>query len=926
MHLTIYVLGFGELFEHVLNAIVTFMNQSTFTGLLRITALIGIVMAAIGYLKTRDPMAFGKWFVAYVFFCNFVLLPKVNVQIFDITAEKAKIVANVPVVFALPASLITSIGFGLAQQYDSLLSMPDEFKYTQTGMLFGSRLVQAARDFHIVDSQLKEEMNHYFRSCVVGDIRLNRKYSMSDIKSEQNIWQLISAKASPFRMVAVNGKLVTCQEASRPSGEYSLKAKLDREIAKAHSFFGASLFSRPATTAYEELFNKQLTHAFAYYHGLTSDASNIFLQSMMMNAINNGVEHYQAYTDSAAIVNQQVSKAQLQHRWSWAFMGVKAVWFLPLMHTLGMLLLFGIFPLIVALATLPNGIRIMHGYLQYFISLQFWPLLYAILNAAMTFVGGYNSPEYNMVNLDKIDEMHTDLAGVAGYLMLLIPFICNGLVSNLREAFGSTATSTSSHLQGSAMQLGGETANASFNLGQTVFYNASANNVSANKHDLNFTNMHGMHAEQLSTGTVKTTTDSGDTVYDATPGMTRGAVGIHDVKSLNSSLHKAFEETQAATINESQAVQTATSNLAHEAIQFSTLDGKDVRLGEGVSETESGQMQQAVSNMVNIASEVGKRLGVSTDKALTDLMGAHVEAGGGIDSEKSIFGKAGKVILGASAKGSSGTKIDLSGTTSDRFNDNTDSGRSAKEAQDFHESFNFAQNFLKNHHFDEAHSKGASLASHMGADLRKTEQATTNLDAAKSRGERIQSAISYAESNSDNINADLSQNFVKFVSAIVGDAERDRLFKNPGDARAIQKLQSLGHDFLHNKREALIAAQDKRQGKVDSFYQQGAQEVAQKSANLLNNYQQNKANISLDGQKHDVGLSQEKVDQFKQRVDGNLNTLKQETAVDAQKMQAEYQNKLAHANKTIAKGKEKATRKPSVPDLIYKKKEEEEQF
>ena len=71
--ITIHVLAGGELFQHVLNAIATFMKQDGFLGLLRITALIGIVMATVGFLKTRDPMAFARWFLGYVLFVNIVL-------------------------------------------------------------------------------------------------------------------------------------------------------------------------------------------------------------------------------------------------------------------------------------------------------------------------------------------------------------------------------------------------------------------------------------------------------------------------------------------------------------------------------------------------------------------------------------------------------------------------------------------------------------------------------------------------------------------------------------------------------------------------------------------------------------------------------------------------------------------------------------
>lgn len=76
-----------------------------------------------------------------------------------------------------------------------------------------------------------------------------------------------------------------------------------------------------------------------------------------------------------------------------------------------------------------------------------------------------------MVNIEKIDELHADLSGVAGYLMLMIPFLAKGFVSNLSEAFSGLATSMTGHLQGSAMAVANDAASASFSLGQTSFYN-----------------------------------------------------------------------------------------------------------------------------------------------------------------------------------------------------------------------------------------------------------------------------------------------------------------------------------------------------------------------------------------------------------------------------------------------------------------------
>jgi conjugal transfer mating pair stabilization protein TraG len=45
-------------------------------------------------------------------------------------------------------------------------------------------------------------------------------------------------------------KLVTCLEASKPEGTYSLPKKLEVEIKKSYQFFGVNLFGKSTTTSY----------------------------------------------------------------------------------------------------------------------------------------------------------------------------------------------------------------------------------------------------------------------------------------------------------------------------------------------------------------------------------------------------------------------------------------------------------------------------------------------------------------------------------------------------------------------------------------------------------------------------------------------------------------------------------------------------
>ena len=929
--ITIHVLAAGDLFADVLNAVTAFMSQNDFLDLLRITALIGIVMATVGFLKSRDPMVFAKWFFGYVLCTNLLLIPKTNVLIEDISTQKSVQVGNVPVVFAATASLLTSVGYGLAQSYDMLFATPGDFDYTKTGALFGAKLIEAAHEFRIIDPTLKEEMDHYFRSCVVGDIRINKKYSVGDLATSTNIWDVVSKKASPLRMTVVNGALVSCEEASKAQGLHSLKARLEAEIRKNYSIFGINLFGKQKKTSYEGLFETHLSSAAQYYQGLTDTSSNIFLQAMMINAMNDGINHYQGFTDNtASVVNHEFTKSQLQHRWSWDILGLKAVWFLPLLHTNLLLILFGVFPLVLALATMPGGGRIATSYLQFLLSLQCWPVLFAIINHSMTKYGieaVSNHGAMTMVNLDKMTELSRDISGVAGYIMAMIPFIAKGLVSNLGEAFNGLATSITGHVQGSGMAAAGEAASASFGLGQTSFYNTSANNFSANKHDTNWTNMHGMNAEQMGSGVIKTITGSGETVFDVSPGMTKGAVHITDAHAMSGSLNQAYEESHQAARNESQHYQTALSNFAHNTVGLSKMKGHEVRLGDGVSETQSGQYSQALSTMTHIASDVAKRTGTTQEDALAHLTSAGINGHLRVDSDKSAFGSLGKIAFGISGGIDTHAKGEHSSTSTDRYSEGTDSTVSAKEAQDFNQALNYVTNFTQTHHFDNSQSEGTSLSNQLGADLREAKTASHNYDASMSKAQRISSAKSYVESHSEQISTDLNQAFSGYVAQRVGIQGRDALYAHPGDGASLNTLHALGADFVSEQRDGLIAryGTEGNSTSVEAFYQKGAKEEHAKEATIGAGYQKNAKTLQTLGVDEGVGVDGAGAQRFQSSINHQLNNSVTQISSGGGQLKADYQKARITTDKDMAEGQEKGQAninpliKQLLPDKLTKK-------
>jgi conjugal transfer mating pair stabilization protein TraG len=414
----------------------------------------------------------------------------------------------------------------------------------------------------------------------------------------------------------------------------------------------------------------------------------------------------------------------------------------------------------------------------------------------------------------------------------------------------------SSHLQGSAMSVANDAAAASFSLGQTSFYNTSANNFSANKHDSNWSHMHGMHSEQLATGAIKTHTASGDTVFDTAPAMTKSAIALNTAKALSGSLNDAYEASQQTAANESTQYQTSLSNFAYRAIQLSQLQGHDLRLGSGVSESESSQYSQALSTLSNIAHDVANRLGVSQESALSQLtsagMGWQVGASGG------ALGMLSKATLGVKANIDAHGRGERTSTEQDRYHQTIDSSITSREAADFNQALNDVKNFTQNHHCDESESQASHLSNQMGADLRQAQTASHNLEATLARASRISSAQHFVESHTNQVNTDMNQAFAQYVDTQVGHHKRDQLFSHPGDAQALHTLENLSDAFIAQKREDMIQ-QFKPTVDLKAMYQHQKDHLMQKENQLSSDYQSHERSIQQQHPSRDLSADSSQI-------------------------------------------------------------------
>lgn len=94
---------------------------------------------------------------------------------------------------------------------------------------------------------------------------------------------------------------------------------------------------------------------------------------------------------------------------------------LPMTQTILTGIAIGIFPLPVLAAVFNKlTLSVLKGYVFALMWLQSWPMLYAILNSAMTFYAKQNGAPVVLSEISQIQLKYSDLASTAGYLSMMI--------------------------------------------------------------------------------------------------------------------------------------------------------------------------------------------------------------------------------------------------------------------------------------------------------------------------------------------------------------------------------------------------------------------------------------------------------------------------------------------------------------------------
>ncbi|WP_159349029.1 conjugal transfer mating-pair stabilization protein TraG, partial [Klebsiella pneumoniae] len=553
-------------------------------------------------------------------------------------------VDNVPIGLAIPASLTTRVGNALIQSYEMVFALPDSVTYSKTGMLFGSNLVAKSTDFLSQNPQITTLFSDYVQNCVMGDIFLNHKYSFEELLNSPDPYTLIFANPSPLRGVFdKNNQFQTCEEASR---DLKSALALDTQTGgKTWNYYVRQLFGGKPNP--DLLFSQMIGDSYNYFYSSGQSAGQIIRQNVTMNALRSGIQSYAARSgDTASLVNMANTSSLEKQRLAQATMGHQALRALPLMQTVIMGLMIGMFPIMVMAAMFNMmTLQVLKGYVFALIWLQTWPLLFAILNSAMAYYAKQNGVPVVLSELSQVQLKNSDIATTAGYIAVMIPPLSWGIVKSMGAAFSSAY----SHFSSSGLSATSQAASGVVD-GNYSFANMQMENVSGYSWGTNSTTSFGQMSRQLANGGMSTQTRDGSMVWDSGGAMSKLPVDINVGRQIASAQQQMAREADVQAESALHGYNSSVTSAWNSLQQFGTNKGNSTSTTTGADTTESSQDSMARSKMWNAVVANAKANNISNEESFQQLMDdsskitqsfdAHVS--GKWSSGDQLFGKLGK--------------------------------------------------------------------------------------------------------------------------------------------------------------------------------------------------------------------------------------------------------------------------------------------
>lgn len=418
--------------------------------------------------------------------------------------------------------------------------------------------------------------------------------------------------------------------------------------------------------------------------------------------------------------------------------------------------------------TPPPQVSVLKGYVFALMWLQSWPMLYAILNSAMTFYAKQNGAPVVLSEISQIQLKYSDLASTAGYLSMMIPPLSWMMVRGLGAGFSSVY----SHFASSAIS---PTASAAGSVvdGNYSYGNMQTENVNGFSWSTNSTTSFGQMMYQTGSGATATQTRDGNMVMDASGAMSRLPVGINATRQIAAAqqemAREASNRAESALHGFSSSIASAWNSLS----QFGSNRGSSDSVTGGADSTMSAQDSMMASRMRSAVESYAKAHNISNEQATRELASRSTRGSAGMygdaHAEWGVKPKILGVGGGVGVRGGGRASIDWSdedahqASSGSRASHDARHDIDARATQDFKEASDYFTSRKVSesgsHTDNNADSRVDQLSAALNSAKQSYDQYTTNM----TRSHEYAEMASRTESMSGQMSEDLSQQFAQYV-------------------------------------------------------------------------------------------------------------------------------------------------------------------
>ena len=786
--LTIYTPQNGEFFKTALDATVTLLKESSFSTAMEIMGIFAVCMVGYQYVMGKKIASLQRFFLISFAITACLLGIKTPVAIIDMQyaegAGSALAVDNVPLGLALPAAIISGIGYGITQAFSDVFHMPADMDYNKTGMIFGSRTWLAATNNRLsMSPAVASDMSTYIRQCVfAAKLLASHQISPSELVNSSALIKTYFENPSPiYRVVFQDGKNLGCAAAAA-----NLKSRLNSaaklELKRLDDLMGGSGAKAGAA----------LQAAHDYYMHISESAGSIITQNILINATRDAAADAFSFSGAEAQLMNYTNTASMQKM---HIAEANSFWLasyrLPYYMTVMWMLTICIFPLIILLAMLPLTQNVFAFYLQSQAYLWSWPPMFIIIHFFVSIASahtislfGTQTGGVTFSNIDSLASMHSNFAYTAGALAASVPFLAyyitkglSSVLSNAAQHFGGMAQSVSMSEAQSAAQ--GNISMASYS-----GWNMNYDNTNAHKFDTNRSHAEGRSTLQMPNGSLLAQNTDGSRVGNISPAISSSGVSVHGsdrvVDSLHQSANESFNNAKSHRTSADTHLQTALSDMQN----FNVQDSNEYRSGQGVANTDSASIGEDLRIMQDSMNHYNKHHDISDGTSKEWAGRAH------INTKDFLPGKLSALFSGASGEGSFAVRRSASNNKSYQEFDNSSDGKAYNAA--YHNMITTA----KNSHLDAADSHHLSKSEQIAANFAKSESLMSQAGAEYSHGTQLQNAASHASENSKSIDDNLNQAYHDYVVENYGDRGEQTMLK--ADSQSIKTQHQWANEFLNS--------------------------------------------------------------------------------------------------------------------------------